>query len=90
MHRGAKSHFHCLQIHAADLLSFGKDKVQQAGYFARDLGLDRFARFFSGIGASSTGRARQILSLTWESFATPAYNGGKSRSRARPCVARQV
>ena len=64
MHGGAQGHFHRLQIHATGLLTLGKDDVQQAGYFARDLGLDRFGRFFSSaLSVSSTGRARQISTL---------------------------
>jgi hypothetical protein len=46
MQDGAKSHFHCFQVDTAGLFPFGQDAAQQRGYFARDLGLDRFGRFF--------------------------------------------
>ncbi|MCW5981391.1 MAG: hypothetical protein KIT09_25120 [Bryobacteraceae bacterium] len=46
MHSGAKGHLYRLQIHAAGLLAFGQDESEQTGWFARDLGLDRFGRFF--------------------------------------------
>ena len=65
MQGSAETHFHRLQIHAAGLSSLGEDAAQQRAYFARDLGVDRFGRFFScAVSVSSTGRARQILSLT--------------------------
>ena len=65
MQDGAKAHLHRLQIEAAGLLPLGEDAVQQCGYFARDLCMDRLGRFFSSaVSASFTGRARQILSLT--------------------------
>jgi hypothetical protein len=47
------------------LLAFGEDQAQQTGHFAGDFGLDRFGRFLSvGVRVSSTGRARQIFSLS--------------------------
>ena len=65
MQGGAEAHLHRLQIYAAGLLPLGEDAAQQGGYFARDLRVDRFGRFFScGVSVSSTGRARQIFSLT--------------------------
>ena len=71
MHSGAESHLDCFQIQDAALLPLGEDTAQQRGYFARDLLVDRFGRFFScGVSVSSTGRAWQIFSLTSEQFAT--------------------
>jgi hypothetical protein len=65
MQGGAQSHFHRLQIRLASLFMLGEDARQQRGYFARDLVLDRLGRFFSSaVSVSSTGRARQIFSLT--------------------------
>jgi hypothetical protein len=65
MQSGAKGHLHRFQIHAASLPALGKDAARQRGYFARDLGVDRFGGFFSsGVSVSSTGRVRQIFSLT--------------------------
>jgi len=65
MQGGAEGRFHCLQIHAARLFSLGENPAQQGGYFARDLRMDRFRRFFSsGVSVSSTGRKAQIRSLT--------------------------
>jgi hypothetical protein len=64
MQSGAKGHLHRFEIGLAGLLVLGEDASQQRGYFARDLVLDRFGRFFSsGVSVSSTGRARQIFSL---------------------------
>jgi hypothetical protein len=57
MQGGAEAHLHCFQIQAAGLLPLGKDTAQQRGYFARDLGMDRFGLFFSSdVSVSSTGR----------------------------------
>ena len=65
MHNGPESHLDCFQIQDAPLLPLGEDAAQQRGYFARDFLADRFGRFFScGVSVSSTGRARQIFSLT--------------------------
>jgi hypothetical protein len=47
MQRGSEGHLEGLQVQAARSLSFPKDTAQQCAYFARDLGLDRFGRFFS-------------------------------------------
>jgi hypothetical protein len=46
MQGGAETHLRRLQIHNAGLLQLGEDPTQKRGYFARDLGLDRFGRFF--------------------------------------------
>ena len=65
MQSSAESHLHRFQIRLAGLLALGEDATQQRGYFARDLVLDRLGRFFSsGVSVSSTGRARQIFSLS--------------------------
>jgi hypothetical protein len=65
MHGGAEAHLHRLQIHATRLLPLGEDAAQQGGYFARDLRVDRFGRFFScGVSVFWTGRTAQIFSLT--------------------------
>lgn len=65
MQGGAEAHLHCLQIQTAGLLALGQDPAQQGGYFARDLPVDCFGRFFSsGVNVSSTGRRVQIFSLT--------------------------
>jgi|SRR6266542_5760750 len=65
MQGGAESHFHRLQIRLAGLPALREDQRQQRGYFARDLVLDRRGRFFSsGDSVSSTGRERQIFSLS--------------------------
>ena len=64
----AKDHLQRLQISSAAGCALGKDVVQQAVYFPRDLSMDRGSRFFSSAvqraGVFSTGRRRQILSLT--------------------------
>jgi hypothetical protein len=65
VHGRARCHFDGLQIQIPALTSTVEDCAQQLLYFARDLLLDRFRRFFSsGEMVSSTGRARQILSFT--------------------------
>jgi hypothetical protein len=65
MESSAERHLHRFQIRLAGLLAFGEDASQEGGYFARDLVLDRLGRFFSsGVSVSSTGRVRQIFSLT--------------------------
>ena len=66
MHGRADRHFDGFQIETPRFAATGEDRVQQLLYFARDFLADRFGRFFSsGEKASSTGRARQILSLTF-------------------------
>jgi len=53
------------QIHPSRLAMALEDHTQQLLYFERDFLVDRLGRFFSsGDRASSTGRARQILSFT--------------------------
>ena len=65
VHGGAKGRLHSLQIDASTTVTLGVDALQQCGYFARDLRLDRLGRFFpSVVSVSSTGRRAQIFSLT--------------------------
>jgi hypothetical protein len=62
---GARTILGRLQVEAAGFVQSRKDYVQQRRYLLGRFALDRFGRFFScGIKASSTGRARQIFSLT--------------------------
>src|SRR5207248_5965670 len=79
MQGGAEPHLHRLQIYAARLLPLGEDVAQQRGYFARDLRMDRFGRFFSaGVSVSSTCRKAQILSLTSTISAQSSSNRSNS------------
>jgi hypothetical protein len=65
VHGSTSSRFDGFQIEAAGVAQFGEDHVQQLVYFAGDLLMNRFGRFFScGVRLSSTGRNRQIFSLT--------------------------
>jgi len=66
VHRGADQHLDGFQIDLARLANAGEDTAQQLVYFARDFLLDDLCRFFSCSfkGSSSTGRSRQIFSLT--------------------------
>jgi hypothetical protein len=65
VHGGAHQHLGGLQFQMSRLLAATENNTQQLVYFARDLLLDGFRRFFSsGVSVSSTGRARQICSLT--------------------------
>ena len=65
MHRRTHRHFDGLQIQTPRLAPTLEDDAQQLVYFARNLPLDRFRRFFSsGESVSATGRARQICALT--------------------------
>jgi len=65
MHGRTQRHLDGFQIESAGLAASGENDTQQLIYFARDFLADRFGRFFScGGRASSTGRARQILSFT--------------------------
>jgi len=58
-------HFGGFQIQMACFAAALEQDAEQLVYFARDLLVDRRGRFFSsGERVSSTGRARQILSLT--------------------------
>ena len=65
VHRRADRHLGGFQIRPPRFTATGEQDAQQLRYFAGDFLLDRFRRFFScGENASSTGRARQIRSLT--------------------------
>jgi hypothetical protein len=66
VHGRAHSHFDSFQIQTPRLAAGAEDDAQQLVYFARDLLLDRFGRFFSWADgwSSSTGRNWQTLSLT--------------------------
>jgi hypothetical protein len=54
------------QIETTGLAAAAEDDAQELVYFARDLALDRFGRFFScGVcSVCSMGRKRQIFRLT--------------------------
>jgi hypothetical protein len=65
VHGGASSRFDGFQIEAAASAQPGKHDIHQLFYFAGDFLLDRFGRFFScGVRLFSSGRNRQIFSLT--------------------------
>jgi hypothetical protein len=62
---GADCHLHRLQVQMRGVVTLAKDESQQLFYFTGDFLLDGLRRFFScGVRDSSTGRARQIFSLT--------------------------
>jgi len=65
VHRGAHQHLYCFQIHFAAVPAAGEDHLKQAAHLPFRFPLNRFGRFFSrGVSVSSTGRKRQICSLT--------------------------
>jgi hypothetical protein len=65
VHGGAGGGFDRFQIETALPAEFGERELEQAIYFVGDFLTDGVRRFFSwDEGASSTGRRRQILSLT--------------------------
>jgi hypothetical protein len=65
MHGGPHRHLDRFLVESAGLALVLKNKPQQRAYFPFDFLPDRFRRFFScGVSVSSTGRARQIFSLT--------------------------
>jgi hypothetical protein len=65
MHCGASGRFDRFQIETALLAEPGEGDLEQPIYFESDFPMDRFRRFFSCADkASSTGRKRQIFSLT--------------------------
>ena len=66
MQGGRHGHLDGFQVQAATVTAIVEDHAQKLVYFLRDLLLDRVPRFFScAVGASSsTGRRRQICSLT--------------------------
>jgi hypothetical protein len=69
VHGRAHSHLDSLQIHQPCFVSGAEDDAQELVYFARDLLLDNFGRFFSWADgwSSSTGRSWQTRSLTSKS-----------------------
>jgi hypothetical protein len=65
MHGGSYRHLDRFQIYAASFALLLKDESEQGRYFPFDFPMDDFRRFFScGVRLSSTGRERQIFSLT--------------------------
>jgi hypothetical protein len=64
------------QIETARLATVIEDHAQQLIYFARDFLADRFGRLFSWAdsGGSSTGRNRQISSLTSSNWPPSSRN----------------
>ena len=65
MHGLAHQHLYGFQIQAPGFTRTRELGLQQLLYFARDFMLDSLRRFFScGVRMSSTGRKRQIFSLT--------------------------
>jgi hypothetical protein len=65
VHGGAHQHLGGLQFQMSSPATAVENHTQQLAYFARDLLLDGFRRFFSSGGiVSATGRARQIFSFT--------------------------
>jgi hypothetical protein len=65
VHGDARRCFDCFQIETARAAESGKDDIEKLIYFADDLLPDRFGRFFScAVKVCSTGRKRQIFSLT--------------------------
>ena len=69
VHGRAHRHLDRLQIHQPCFVSGAEDDAQELVYFARDLLLDNFGRFFSWADgwSSSTGRSWQTRSLTSKS-----------------------
>ena len=65
VHGRAHSHLDSFQIHKPSLAAGAEDDAQELVYFARDLLLDSFGRFFSWAVSwdSSTGRNWQTRSL---------------------------
>src|SRR5438876_602730 len=65
MHGSPHRHLDSFQVESAALALVLEDKPQQCAYFPFDFPPDRLRSFFSaGVRVSSTGRARQIFSLT--------------------------
>ena len=65
VHGGAHQHLGGFQFQMSRLAAAAENHTQQLAYFARDLLLDGFRRFFfSGGITPAPGRARQILSFT--------------------------
>jgi len=68
MHGSTHRHLDGFSIQAAGLAPLSENHTQELVYFLGDLLMNRSSRFFSWLvhpwGSSSTGRSRQILSLT--------------------------
>jgi ABC-type oligopeptide transport system ATPase subunit len=66
VHGRTHSHLDGFQIQATCPAPFRENELQETLYLAGDFLLDDFCRrfFFCGVSSSSTGRARQIFSLT--------------------------
>src|SRR6187402_2457748 len=92
MHGRSHEHLDRFQIQSTRLAEPGEDSPQQLLYFARDFLLDDVRRFFSCSlsGDSSTGRSRQIFSLTSTSSRPSLWysrNSAISRSALRTAAA---
>jgi hypothetical protein len=75
MHGCASGHLDGLQIQCPGFASTGEDHRQQLVHFLGDFLLDRFGRFVSSpVSLSSTGRRRQIWSLTASSSRLSSRN----------------
>jgi len=76
MHDRAHRRLDGFQIETARLATVIEDHAQQLIYFARDFLADRFGRCFSWAdsGGSSTGRNRQISSLTSSNWPPSSRN----------------
>ncbi len=65
MHCRPHGHLDGFEVQLTGLAAALKDDAEQFAYFAFDFLMDRFRRFFSwAVRMSSTGRRRQIFSLT--------------------------
>jgi hypothetical protein len=65
MHGPTHQHLDCFQIHTSAFPNPREDYRPQVSYFLYGFPLDRFGRFFScGVTLSSSGRKRQIRSLS--------------------------
>src|SRR5713101_774853 len=78
MHGSAQRHLDGFQVQTARLVPFGEDPLQEGVYFSGDLLMDRSSRFFccgvQPLGSGSTGRRRQIFSLTPRRSARRVWN----------------
>src|SRR6516165_1978574 len=85
MHSRAHGHLGRFQIEAACFAPLLENDTQELVYFLRDFPADLFGRFFSsGVRVSSTGRKRQICSLTSTSSWPSCW---KRRNSAISCSA---
>jgi hypothetical protein len=65
MHGRTHGHLDGFQSQTARLVPYGENELEEMFYFAGDLLLDDLSRFFfCVVNSCSTGRARQIFSLT--------------------------